>query len=149
MGILSKPGTRTWLIGVAAVVIIIGLSVVISAIGTGSQPLEQGEKVNVLANSKNECVVCHQRTTPGIVEQYGGSTMAAAEVSCQQCHEVAEDYPGAVSHEGTFVLASPSAAMCEKCHATEVAQFNQSRHALPAYVAYAGSKELSAEHLAM
>jgi hypothetical protein len=37
--------------------------------------------------------------------------------------------------------------MCQKCHSAEVAQFNQSRHGLPAYVAYAGSKELSEDLL--
>jgi hypothetical protein len=75
--------------------------------------------------------------------------MAAAEVGCRDCHEVAVDYPGAIEHEGTHVLNSPTTAMCEKCHATEVAQFNQSRHSLPAYVAMTGATELSPEHLAM
>jgi hypothetical protein len=39
--------------------------------------------------------------------------------------------------------------MCETCHENEVAQFNQSRHALPSYVAYAGQDVLSPELLAM
>jgi hypothetical protein len=102
--------------------------------------------VNALADSDDECVVCHKRTTPGIVEQDGHSTMAAAEVSCQDCHEVKADYPGAVEHEGTFVLGSPSTAMCEKCHTTETAQFNQSRHGLPAYIAMWGVDGLQEKH---
>jgi hypothetical protein len=32
--------------------------------------------------------MCHTLNTPGIVEQYGHSTMAAAEVTCQDCHEL-------------------------------------------------------------
>ncbi|HKJ27274.1 MAG TPA: multiheme c-type cytochrome [Anaerolineales bacterium] len=148
MGLFSKPGTRTWLIGLIAVVLVFGFSLVISAIGAGSQPTS-GEPVNVLANSTNECVECHQRTTPGIVGQYGHSSMAAAEVGCEECHEVEAGYPGAVEHEETYVLASPTSAMCEKCHETEVAQFNASRHALPAYVAYAGATELPEDLLAM
>jgi hypothetical protein len=75
--------------------------------------------------------------------------MAAAEVACQNCHEVNQDYPGSVEHEGTYVLRSPTTAMCAKCHQVEVAQYNQSRHGLPAYVAFAGSEDLSPEHLAM
>lgn len=59
------------------------------------------------------------------------------------------DYPGSVEHEGTFVLASPSTAMCENCHTSEVAQYNQSRHGLPAYVAYAGTEVLTDEQLAL
>jgi hypothetical protein len=62
---------------------------------------------------------------------------------------VAADYPGAVAHEGTYVLNQPTTAMCQNCHTAEVAQFNQSRHGLPAYVAVAGSKDLSPELLAM
>ena len=132
---------RLLVLGVVAVVIVVGLSLIAMALAntsTGAEP----ERVNVLANSNDDCVTCHERNTPGIVEQYGHSTMAAAEVSCRDCHEVDADYPGSVEHEDTHVLPMPSAAMCEKCHDAEVAQFNQSRHALPAYVAYAGQEKL-------
>ncbi len=40
----------------------------------------------------------------------------------------------------------PTTAMCQNCHANEVAQFTQSRHCLPAYVASAGAEDLSPEH---
>ncbi|MCJ7658292.1 MAG: hypothetical protein MUO67_03985 [Anaerolineales bacterium] len=139
---------RLLIIGLVVVVVILGLALIAMAI-TRSGTTEVAEEVDVLANSTDECVVCHRKTTPGIVEQYGHSTMAAADVACQACHEVKAGYPGAVEHEDTFVLRSPTTAMCKDCHTNEVAQFNASRHALPAYVAYAGSKELSPEHLAM
>jgi hypothetical protein len=141
--------TRLLIFGLVAVIIVLGLSLVIMAIGRSSTPPGEVERVDALAQSDDECVVCHRRTTPGIVEQYGFSSMAAAEVSCSDCHEVKADYPGAVEHIETYVLASPTSAMCESCHTQEVAQFNQSRHALPAYVAYAGSIELSPTHLEM
>lgn len=140
--------SRTLIIGLVVVIIVLGSALIILAVGR-SGTVAEVEQVDVLANSSNECVVCHRRTTPGIVEQYGHSTMAAAEVKCEDCHEVTAGYPGAVEHEGTNVLGSPTTAMCEKCHTTEVAQYNQSRHALPAYVAVAGSVELSPQHLAM
>jgi len=138
---------RLLIIGLVAVAIVIGLALVVLTVVNSSSSEAEQEKVNVLANSKDDCVVCHSRTTPGIVDQYGHSTMAAAEVACQDCHEVEEGYPGATEHEKTFVLASPSTAMCEKCHTSEVAQYEQSRHALPAYVAYAGTEVLTAEQL--
>ncbi len=138
---------RLLIVSMVALIIILGLALVVLAIGrSGSATTE--ERVNVLANSDNECVECHTRTTPGIVDQYGHSTMAAAEVSCQDCHEVDADYPGAVAHEGTHVLNQPTTAMCEGCHQAEVAQFNQSRHGLPAYVAYAGTGDLTEDQLA-
>ncbi|HRW03744.1 MAG TPA: multiheme c-type cytochrome [Caldilineaceae bacterium] len=127
------------------------LALIVMTIGRGGAPATtaETERVNVLATSDNACVTCHRRTTPGIVEQYGHSSMAAADVSCEDCHVVDAAYPGAIAHEGTYVLRAPTAAMCRDCHTNEVAQFYQSRHALPAYVAYAGESELSEEHRAM
>jgi hydroxylamine dehydrogenase len=125
---------------------VLGFALVVMAIGKPAIPPAE-QPTDALADSTDECVVCHRRTTPGIVEQFGHSTMAAAKVVCEDCHQVAANYPGAVEHEGTWVLGTPTTAMCQKCHETEVAQFNQSRHSLPAYVAYAGAPALDAEHL--
>jgi hydroxylamine dehydrogenase len=132
---------RVLIIGVVAVIVVIGLALIVLAIGQGASQAEK-EQINALADSSDECVVCHRRTTPGIVEQFGHSSMAAAEVTCRNCHEVNANYPDAVEHEGTFVLNSPTPARCEQCHVTEVTQYNQSRHAVPAYVAYAGAESL-------
>ncbi len=149
----SGSDWRSWrllIIGLAAVIIFIGLTLVILTVSDSTSVASAEEKrVNALTNSDDECVVCHKRTTPGIVQQYGVSSMASAEVSCQDCHEVAQDYPGSVEHEGAYVLSSPSTAMCENCHTAEVAQYNQSRHGLPAYVAFAGTEPLSDENLAL
>jgi len=128
------------------VIIVLGFSLVIMAIGNAGESTTVGS-VDALANSQDECVTCHRKDTPGIVDQYGYSAMAAAEVKCVDCHEVKPDYPGAVSHEGTYVLQSPTVIMCNKCHEEEVTQFLNSRHALPAYVAYAGSDSLTARQL--
>ena len=137
---------RALIIGLVAIVIVLGVALIVMAIGQAGTPVS-AVSVDALANSQDECVICHRRTTPGIVEQFGHSTMAEAQVTCQQCHEVAADYPGAVEHEGTYVLRSPTTAMCAQCHGQEVVQYNQSRHSLPAFVAFAGSKGLSPELL--
>lgn len=139
---------RLLIIGLVAVIIVLGLAIVVLAVVRSSALETEPASVNALADSDDDCVVCHRRTTPGIVEQYGRSTMAGAEVSCRDCHEVESDHPGASEHEDTFVLASPSTALCENCHTAEVAQFKQSRHGLPAYVAYAGTEPLAQEQLA-
>lgn len=141
---------QTWrvaIMGGVAVIVVIGLALIVRAISSPGGDNARG-KVDALALSSDSCVTCHRRTTPGIVEQYGYSTMAAANVSCRDCHEVAADYPAAVAHEGTFVLDSPTPARCERCHGTEVAQFNQSRHSLPAYAAMVGKEALTPEQLA-
>jgi hydroxylamine dehydrogenase len=147
----SKTGLRSLrflILGLVIVVVVLGVALIVMAIGrSGTQVDLRG--VDVLANSDDECVECHRRTTPGIVEQYSHSTMAVAEVTCRNCHEVAFDYPGAVEHEGVNILSSPTTAMCDRCHTQEVAQFNQSRHGLPAYVAVVGSQELSPIYLSL
>jgi hydroxylamine dehydrogenase len=135
---------RSLIIGLVAVIIVLGLALIVLAIGQPATVQPEAGTVDALANSSDACVTCHRNATPGIVEQFGHSTMAAAKVTCHDCHEVKADYPGAVEHQGTYVLPSPTTAMCQKCHASEVAQFMQSRHSLPAYVAYAGSKDLPA-----
>lgn len=134
--------------GLAAVIIVLGLAMVIMSIGQSGAEANH-EPVNVLANSNDACVECHTRTTPGIIAQYGVSSMAAADVACQDCHEVKKGYPGAIEHEGEYILASPSTAMCTSCHENEVAQYNASRHGLPAYVAYAGAQDLTEELMAI
>jgi len=141
-------GARLLIIGLLGVIVVLGLAVIILAIGRGGERLERRE-VDALAGSGDECVTCHRQATPGIVRQYGHSTMAAAEVGCRDCHEVAGDYPSAAEHEGSFILAQPTPAMCRDCHQVEVTQFNQSRHSLPAYVAYAGAQGLDSTHLRM
>lgn len=141
---------RLLVFGLVAVIIVLGLALVMLVVGRAGTPATQEvARVDALANSTDECVTCHRRTTAGIVEQYGHSTMAAAQVACQDCHEVAADYPSAVEHEGTYVIGSPTTAMCQRCHQQEVAQYNQSRHGLPAYVAVQGTGDLTSEQLAM
>ena len=139
---------RILIIGVVVVVVVLGVALIILAINHAGTKVKLGG-VDILANSSDECVTCHRKETPGIVEQLSHSAMAAAEVTCRDCHEVKADYPAAVEHEGAYILAAPTTAKCQKCHEAEVAQYYQSRHSLPAYVAVAGSKELSPTLLAM
>ena len=139
---------RQIVLGLVGVIVVLGLSLVLLAIGSQAVPARP-ERIDALATSSDTCVTCHRRDTPGIVEQYARSSMAAAEVLCRSCHQVTAEYPGAVEHEGDFVLSQPTPAVCERCHSEEVAQFYQSRHSLPAYVAMAGTTDLSAQDMAM
>jgi len=139
---------RLLVAGLVVVVAILGIAVVALTIARAPAASLAGQP-DALATSNDDCVICHRTSTPGIVEQFGRSTMAAAEVACRDCHEVSADYPGAVVHEGTFVLGQPTPARCEQCHSAEVAQYYQSRHSLPAYVAMTGTAGLDEEHLAM
>jgi hypothetical protein len=140
-------GARLLFASLLILVVTIGFAAVVRAIGRAGEPSEVG-RIDALAGSDDPCVSCHRNASPGIVEQYGVSTMAAANVHCVDCHEVEANHAGAVEHEGTWVLPSPTASMCQRCHEQETLQLRHSRHGLPAYVAYAGSEGLSPELMA-
>ncbi len=144
----SLASARLLVIGLVAVIVVLGLALIILAIGRSEPASTSVQRTDALANSSDTCVTCHRNSTPGIVEQYGHSSMAAAKVTCRDCHEVKANYPGATEHQGTYILGTPTTAMCQKCHQSEVAQYMQSRHSLPAWVAFAGSKDLPADLLA-
>ncbi len=74
---------RALIIGLTAVIVVLGAALIILAIGGAGATPAEAEPINALAQSTDECVTCHRRTTPGIVEQYGHSTMAAAEVTAR------------------------------------------------------------------
>jgi hydroxylamine dehydrogenase len=95
------------------------------------------------------CYTCHKASTPGITNQFASSVMAQKDVTCSSCHKVAQDYPGAQAHFGTYRLVSPTPARCQQCHADQVGQFLQGRHSLPSYVAVNGATDLTADQLAM
>ena len=140
--------SRLALISGLVVLLVAALSFIIAAIGR-SLIVGHDERAPVALDSGNACVSCHSQTTPGIIEQYSRSSMAAANVTCENCHEVDEGYPGGVAHHGAYVLSVPTTAKCATCHQNEVAQFNQSRHGLPAYVAMWGASGLTEAQLAI
>jgi nitrate/TMAO reductase-like tetraheme cytochrome c subunit len=86
---------RVLLIGLVAVLIVGGLGVIAAGLALREELAEPDTPVNALAGSDSECVTCHRDETPGIVTQYAFSTMAAAGVTCRDCHEIPEAYPEA------------------------------------------------------
>ena len=140
--------SRLLILAIVVTITVPALAFVIAAIGQ-SVAGETDAPPRVTLDSGNTCVSCHQRETPGIVEQYSRSSMAAANVTCQNCHQVAAGYPGSQPHHGAHILTVPTTAKCASCHQEQAKQFNQSRHGLPAYIAMWGAEGLSETHLAL
>jgi hypothetical protein len=138
----SRSG-RPLVIGLLATILVVGLVGTVLILQRSTQ-LANPTPVDALANSSDACVTCHRNSTPGIVEQYGHSSMAANKVACRDCHEVQQNFPGAIQHQGAYIVNHPTTAMCQKCHQAETAQFEQSRHGAPAWVAFAGTDSLNA-----
>lgn len=83
---------RMLVIGLVSVLVIAAL-IFIVRLTTWPQPagLAAASKPDALATSSDRCVECHRKASPGIVEQFGHSTMAASKVGCRDCHEVASN----------------------------------------------------------
>ncbi|MCX6645421.1 MAG: multiheme c-type cytochrome [bacterium] len=140
---------RVLVVGLVMVLCVMGIALIEMTIGHYTGFGNSPERVNALANSVDACVNCHKDSTPGIINQYGYSSMAAVGVTCQDCHEVEESYPGSENHMGQFyILTEPTPAVCAKCHSQQVQQYNQSRHSAPAWAAMRGLDDFTPQQVA-
>ncbi len=71
------------------------------------------------------CVECHARSTPGIVSDWKLSRHAAVSVGCDSCHGTAH-----ATAADAALARLPTPATCARCHATQVKQYEGSKHAL-------------------
>ena len=79
-----------------------------------------------------ECIACHQRLQPGIIQDWKQSRHGHVGVSCLDCHSVTKNSPMATQHEtlkGTdvFVSVLVPPSTCGRCHAVELEQ-EQGKH---------------------
>jgi hydroxylamine dehydrogenase len=86
-----------------------------------------------VAAASEECVTCHQQSTPGVVNDWSNSRHAHVGVSCIDCHAASNSSPMATQHEsliGTdvFVSALVSPPTCARCHAWEQDPLEESGH---------------------
>lgn len=141
--------TSLFLTGLVFVAVSLIISYTTRTVVAGALPSTNSLLAAQIATSEDECVVCHTDHTPGIVNQYLTSDHFQNNTTCADCHLVEASTGGAVQHPEAefYVLPTSSSGMCQTCHLQEVQQFSLSRHALPSYVAYAGSETLSEAHL--
>lgn len=80
-----------------------------------------------------ECVTCHKKHNPGIVQQWGASKHYRANVGCYECHAADEGDSDAFIHDDKKVkkhisiIVSPKD--CANCHEKEVKEAVESHHA--------------------
>jgi hypothetical protein len=82
----------------------------------------------VPADSK-ECVDCHTKTSPGIVEQWQDSRHAERGIGCLTCHAAEPKDKDGFQHHGVRIATIVSPLDCSKCHPNEFKQQAKSRHA--------------------
>jgi hypothetical protein len=91
------------------------------------------------AGNGGACLTCHNRSTPGVVTQYGESAHASSKVACIDCHRGDPGGALTVDHNGYNIVLHPTPQNCSRCHPTETAQFDNSRHSAPAWFAQTGA----------
>ena len=86
-----------------------------------------------ITEAGKECINCHQKHNPGILNDWKNSRHAHVGVSCIDCHSVNRESPMATQHEtleGTdqYVSALVPPTTFARCHANESDQFKASGH---------------------
>ncbi|MFH0980302.1 MAG: multiheme c-type cytochrome [Planctomycetota bacterium] len=96
----------------------------------------------VLVSQKTEtpvadCATCHEKVTPGIVNDWRASKHEASNVGCAECHGDAH-----TSAEDVAKVRIPTPETCAECHEEQVAQFKKGKHA----AAWAAMKAMPTAH---
>ena len=73
--------------------------------------------------SSKSCVECHQKTSPGIIEHWTGSTHAAKGVGCVECHQAEKKDVDAFDHYGAMIATIVTPRDCGRCHIEETKEF--------------------------
>jgi hypothetical protein len=79
------------------------------------------------------CIECHSKNAPGMVADWADSRHAHANITCIDCHAAGPaDSDISKKHlawEKTAVSAVVSPKDCSRCHPTEAAEYDKSKHA--------------------
>jgi hypothetical protein len=95
------------------------------------QPPHKMPMSTVLAmtpEASRNCVDCHAKSSPAIVEHWKGSTHSQKGVGCVECHLAEKGDADGFDHYGTHIATVVSPRDCARCHVKEAEQFASSHH---------------------
>lgn len=79
--------------------------------------------------SSKQCVECHGKSSPGIIDHWKNSTHAVKGVGCVECHKANEGEIDAFTHYGAVIATVVTPKDCGRCHQNETKEFMHSHHA--------------------
>ena len=85
----------------------------------------------------DDCVECHTKITPNIVEDWKLSAHFGEDITCEDCHGDGHENESDVSK-----VLTVTAQTCADCHDTQFAQFSKGKHA----IAWASYKAMPTTH---
>lgn len=114
---------RYWLVAIGVFVLVWQNA----ALASVKAPPEQ------ISKETQECVKCHQKSNPGIVQEWGASKHYRAKVGCYECHAADKSDKDAFLHDGRkvkkYIATIVSPKDCSNCHAQQVKEVGESHHA--------------------
>ncbi len=75
------------------------------------------------AAPKSECIGCHQKVTPGVVQQHLEGKMGKKGIDCSACHGSAHK-----KMDDANLAKMPTPAVCASCHKKQADQFSAGKH---------------------
>lgn len=82
-----------------------------------------------IPDSSKSCVECHDKSSPGIIDHWEGSTHAVKGVGCVECHLAEKDDVDAFDHYGETIATVVTPLDCGRCHEPETEEFLAIHHA--------------------
>jgi hypothetical protein len=82
----------------------------------------------VVAADSRECVGCHEKTTPVIVQQWQDSKHSLRGIGCVTCHQAGPKDVDGFEHHGTRIAVIVSPLDCSRCHPQEFKEQQGSKH---------------------
>lgn len=111
---------------------------VVLMISTGLVSASVKSPPKEISKETKECVTCHMKNNPGIVQQWGNSKHYGANVGCYECHAAdAKDIDvfahGKKKHKKNIsIIVSPKD--CSNCHEKAAKEMTTSRHAKAGHI---------------
>ncbi len=103
----------------------------------------------IAQGASKDCVECHEKENPGIVQQYHDSKHSGRGVQCLDCHKpVAGQETMTKEHYKVAMVAKPTPNNCVLCHEDAVKQSAESNHAARSWYSVEGAKNFTTEELA-
>ncbi len=121
---------QQWLIGIFSVLLIVTLIIV----STVEMKRTTSEKPHIEIDEKSAlCITCHEKQNIAVkqIDAWKESKHAVMGIGCTECHTAKEgDFDAFKCPQSDYLVARhPTPKDCQECHAKEVAEFANSKHA--------------------
>jgi hydroxylamine dehydrogenase len=112
---------------VKKLLLLLPLLVVVLAHGTAGASVTRAPKE--ISPESTKCIKCHEKKSPGIIQQWGSSKHFRANVGCYECHAADRKDVDSFEHNGETISVIVSPKDCGNCHEKQVREMTESHHA--------------------